>query len=324
MKRDGVDRIITLKEAEPDMSAVWQPASDETLIARAPITFATGTATRVKGMRWFRDTERRDIQRQLAGWPEGPSYTARSAGDTAARNTVKGAALAAGALLMGFLSSHGGSISGTPSSKSGTETSYDEADEVDDFPVMWAAPGTIARTLPWQLDPGRTSPKQYRTHAVITDRRVLIVGFPYVKGHDKEINDEVLWEIQRSSIASVELRDFRIGNDAKFIFTDGSWCRVSSANRERLTRYLIEPLDFIPLESLTPAQRSTAEAFAVAQASDAQAPLVKRNPCGCLRIEVFAPSNIHAFFGHSGLNTVMGKNGKEVKLMDSHKEDLLT
>ncbi|MFD5158391.1 hypothetical protein ACFWMJ_10010 [Streptomyces hawaiiensis] len=27
--------------------------------------------------------------------------------------------------------------------------------EIDDFPVMWAAPGTLARTAPWQLDPDR-------------------------------------------------------------------------------------------------------------------------------------------------------------------------
>lgn len=303
--------------------SVWLPEAGETLIARAPVTFATGAATRVKGMRWFRDTERNDIQGELAGWPEGPTYTARSTGDTAARNTVKGAAMAAGVAIMGLLSSQSGSV-GPGRSDKGSDTSQDRPDEVEDFPVMWAAPGTLARTLPWQLDPARVSEKEYRTHAVITDRRLVIVGFPYVKGNEQQIDDTVLWETPRSTIDRVELRDFKTGNDAKIAFFDGSWCRVSSVKRERLTRYLIEPLDFIPLESLTPAQRATAESFAAAQAADARPPLVKRNPCGCYRIEVVAPSTIRASFGHSGLNTVMDANGTELKLTQYHPEDFLT
>lgn len=302
---------------------VWQPEAGETLIARAPVTFATGAATRVKGMRWFRDTGRNDIQSELAGWPEGPTYAARSTGDTVARNTVKGAAIAVGVAVMGLLSSQSGSV-GPGHSDKGSDTSQDHPDEVEDFPVMWAAPGTIARTLPWQLDPGRCDQKSYRTHAVITDRRLIIVGFPYVKGKESVIDDELLWETPRSTIERVELREFKIGNDAKIIFTDGSWCRVSSIVRERLTRYLIEPLAFIPLDSLTPAQRNTAEAFAAAQAPDAQPPLVKQNPCGCFRIEVLAASRTNASFGHSGLNTVMNADGRELKLTERHPEDLLT
>ncbi|MFC9848381.1 hypothetical protein ACFWFF_00450 [Streptomyces sp. NPDC060223] len=304
--------------------SVWQPESDEKVIARAPVTFATGEAMRVSGMRWFRDTQRNDIQDELAGWPKGPTYTARSTGSTVARNTVKGTAIAAGLAVLGFLSFHGGNIGGTPGTERGSKTSLDRADEIDDFPVMWAAPGTIARTLPWQLDPGRSSEKHYRTHAVITDRRLVIVGFPYVKGNYSQVDDEFLWEASRSTIERVELRDFKIGQDSKVVFTDGSWCRLAGVNRERFTRYLIEPLDFIPLDSLTPAQRNTAESFAAAQAPDAQPPLVKRNACGCLRVEVVAPSTIHAFFGYSSLNTVMDENGTELKYTDRHPEDLLT
>ncbi|MEU3145469.1 hypothetical protein [Streptomyces sp. NPDC006999] len=303
---------------------VWQPKPDEILLARAPITFATGEATRVKGMRWFRDTERRDIQHELTGWPPGPVYTAHSRGGTTARNTVKGTVMAAGAVIIGFLSSHGGNISGTPSSNVGTDTSDDQADEVNDFPVMWADPGTVARALPWQLDPARSPAKHYRTHAIVTDQRIVVVGFPYIKEDDRLIRDELLWEVPRSLIANVELRNFKVGHDAKIVFTDGSWCRVSSANRERLTRYLIEPLDFIPLETLTLAQRNTAESFAASQAPDAQPPLVKRNTCGCLRIEILAPSTVHAFFGHSGLNTVMDAHGTELRLSEYHPQDFLT
>lgn len=305
--------------------SIWQPEANETLIARAPVTFATGEATPVSGMRWFRDIQRNDIQNELAGWPTGPTFTARSAGDTAARNTAKGVLAVAGAAIRGFLSSHGGSIGGTPGlTGNGTNVSNDHPDEIDDFPVMWAAPGMIARTLPWQLDPARSSEKRYRTHAVITDRRLAIVGFPYVKGNDSLIDDELLWETPRSSIERVELRDFMLGRDAKLCFVDGSWCRLKSIKRERLTRYLIEPLDFIPLESLTPAQRNTAEAFAASRAPDAEPPLVKRNPCGCLRIEVVALSTVDAFFGHSRMSTVMDESGTEVKPMERHKEDLLT
>jgi len=303
--------------------SVWLPTTDETLIARAPVMFATGAAMRVKGMRWFRDTERNDIQSELVGWPGGPTYVARSTGDTAARNTVKGAAIAVGLTIMGILSSQAGSV-GPGASDKGSDTSDDRADEVEDFPVMWAAPGTIARTLPWQMDPARSPAEQYRTHAVITDRRLIVVGFPYAKGNENLIADELLWETPRSTIERVELREFKIGNDAKIIFTDGSWCRVSGTVRERLTRYLIEPLDFIPLDSLTPAQRSTAESFASTQAPDAQLPLVKRNPCGCFRIEVLAPSRTNASFGHSGLNTVMDASGRELKLTEYHSEDFLT
>ncbi|MET9733898.1 hypothetical protein ABZZ79_25560 [Streptomyces sp. NPDC006458] len=303
--------------------SVWLPETGETLLARAPVHFATGAAMRVRGMRWFRDFDRRDIQSQLDGWPEGPTYTAHSTGGTAARNTVKGLAIATGVVILGILSSQSGSV-GPGSSDKGSDTSDDRADEIDDFPVMWAAPGTLARTMPWQMDPGRCKEKTYRTHAVITDRRLVIVGFAHVKADDKLIDDELLWQTPRTTIERVELREFKAGTDAKILFTDGSWCRVSSRARERLTRYLMEPLDFLPLHSLTPDQRRTAEAFAAAQAPDAQAPLVKRNPCGCFRIEVLAPSKIDGSFGHSGLNTVMDATGTQLTLMQYHPEDLLT
>lgn len=302
---------------------LWLPPPGETLLARAPVTFATGAAMRVKGMRWFRDTERRDIQRELAGWPEGPTYTARSAPGAAALNSLKGTAIAAGALVWGALSSQGGGVGG-PAGRTGADKSYDHSDEVEDFPVIWAAPDTTARTLPWRLDPDRSPPAHYRTHAVITDRRLVIVGFPYVKGGASLIDDELLWETSRSTIASVELRDFKSAHDVKIVFTDGSWTRLGSVKRERLTRYLVEPLAFIPLDSLASAQRETAERFASAQAPDAQPPLVKQNPCGCFRVEALAPSTVDPFFGHPGRHMVMNSAGIELKLSDYHPDDLLT
>ncbi|MEV5806021.1 hypothetical protein [Streptomyces parvulus] len=302
---------------------LWLPPSGETFLARAPVTFASGAAMRVKGMRWFRDTERRDIQGDLPGWPKGPTYTARSTPKASALNTLKGTAIAAGTLVWGALSSQGGGVGG-PGGRTGADVSDEHSDEVDDFPVIWGAPESTARTLPWRLDPDRSPQARYRTHAVITDRRVVIVGFPYLKGDDSPIEDEVLWETARGSIASVELRDFKTDLDVKFAFTDGSWTRLSSLKRERLTRYLIEPLDFIPLDSLATAQRETAERFAAAQAPDAQAPLVRRNACGCFRVEVLAPSKVDPFFGHPGLHTVMNAAGDELKLTEYHPDDFLT
>ncbi|WP_200262489.1 hypothetical protein [Streptomyces sp. HSG2] len=301
---------------------IWLPEADETLIARAHVVFATGIATPVKNMRWFRDIDRKDIQEEL-DWPEGPTFTARSKGGIIARNTARFFAITTGLLLAGWVSSHANDAMPNFSSR-GSKVPKDPADEVDDFPVMWAAPNTLARTLPWQMDPGRCKEKKYRTHAVITDRRLLIVGFPHVKGQDKLIDDEVLWQTPRSAIEKVELRDFRAGGDAKILFTDGSWCRVSSRVRERLTRYLIEPLDFIPLTALTPEQRRTAEDFAKSQGPDAQAPLVKLNPCGCYRIEAIAPSRINGSFGHGGLNTLMDASGRELPSREYHPDDFLT
>ncbi|MFJ8597200.1 hypothetical protein ACIREM_00465 [Streptomyces shenzhenensis] len=300
--------------------SIWKPGPGEVLLARVPLTFSTGAAMRVRGMRWFRDIERNDIQHELAGWPEGPVYAARSTGDTVARNTLKGAAMAVGVAILGVLTSQGGSTPGGPSEE-GSDTSDDRGDEVEDFPVMWAAPGTVARTLPWQLDPGRSSAKRYRTHAVITDRRLVIVGFPYVKHNDRLIDDERLWEIPRSTIAEVVPRDFKDGQDVKIVFADGSWCRLSSIKRMRLIRHLDKDVQFIPLDTLTPAQRNTVERFAAAQPPDAQAPLVSQNACGCFRVHVVAPSTVHAFFGDSELSTVMDAQGTELPLTEYHPED---
>lgn len=301
---------------------IWQPEPGETLLTRAFVTFATGAAMRVRGMRWFRDTERNDIQSELPGWPEGPVYTARSTGGTLARNTVKGAAIALGGIIMAVLSSAGGNVSGSSGPNSGSDKPDDHADEVQDFPVMWAAPGTIARTLPWQLDPARSPEKHYRTHAIVTDRRLVIVGFPYSKKNDEFIEDEVLWEIPRSQISRVEPKAFKDGNDVKVVFSDGSWCRLRAITREKFTRHLLQPLDLIPVEALTPAQRNTVENFvAVSDAPDAGTPVVSRRPCGHYLVEFLVPSQVDSFFGLSEHDMLMDAEGAEVQLTDYHPDD---
>ncbi|MFF3380131.1 hypothetical protein ACFYXF_45145 [Streptomyces sp. NPDC002680] len=306
---------------------IWQPEPGETLLTRALVTFATGAATRVNGMRWFRDTERNDIQHELSGWPEGPVYTARSTGDVAGRNTVKGTAVALGLGVLAALSFGGANVtsggSGETYMKSGSDTPDDRDNEVLDFPVMWAAPGTIARTLPWQLDPARSSEKHYRTHAIVTDRRLVIVGFPYSKKNDKLIEDEVLWQIPLDQIHRVTPRHFKDGTDAEIVFGDGSWCRLRSPVREKFTRYLL-PHELIRLDALAPGQRHTVEKFiAESDAPDAAPPVVSLHPCGHYRVEFVVPSQVHAYSGLVESTLIMDAEGSEVaEIADLHPDDL--
>lgn len=82
--------------------------------------------------------------------------------------------------------------------------------EADDFPVMRAAPGTFARTVPWQLDPGRR-PAGYVTDLVLTDRRLLFLGEA-----DVLAILTVLTELPRESMAGARHMKFsRIGADLR-------------------------------------------------------------------------------------------------------------
>ncbi|MFD6285090.1 hypothetical protein ACFWDP_36195 [Streptomyces anthocyanicus] len=300
---------------------IWQPDPGETLLGRAPVTFATGAAPRVKGLRWFRDTDRNDIQGELPGWPEGPSFTARSTGAAVAQRSLKGAATAAGVAVMAFLSSAGGNIS-PPSDDSGSDTPDEPSNEVEDFPVMWAAPDTIARTLPWQLDPGRFDQKHHRTHAIVTDHRLVIVSLPFDKKNLEAIDDEVLWQRPRADISSVELKDFKDGNDFKVTFADSSWCRLTCVWRRALTRYLVQPPDLLSLKSLSANQRATVVEFtAGAGVTNSVTPIITLNPCGHYNVDILPPDQFTSAFGSSEESLVMDSDGHEVDVEDYHPED---
>ncbi|MEU6990090.1 hypothetical protein ABZ953_05425 [Streptomyces sp. NPDC046465] len=304
---------------------IWLPEPGETLLARTSVIFATGEATRVRGMRWFRDTHRNDIQNELPGWPEGPRYEARSSGGSVARNVGRGGVMALGGIIMAALSSAGGNVSGSSGPDDGSDTSHDPADEIEDFPVLWAAPDTMARTLPWQLDPGRSDEKHYRTHMIVTDRRLVIVGFPYAKKNSKLIEDEVLWEIRRSSVSQVEPRDFKDGTDVKLVFVDGSWCRLHTNIRKKLTRHLVHPLDLVPLDSLTRAQQDTVAAFLAkipaGPGKVVEAPVITRRPGGHFRVEVLPLDETDAFFGITDREMVMDSDGMELQITQYHPDD---
>jgi len=125
--------------------AAWELRRGETLLSRGPVEFATGVAAPVSGMRRFRDPERRDIQHELPGWPEGPAHALRSRADRNARSTARRAGVVSHslvALTAGILGAVGSPF-GEPRIRGKSE---DPQNEVDDFPVMWFHPLPIAAT----------------------------------------------------------------------------------------------------------------------------------------------------------------------------------
>ncbi|MGY5048543.1 hypothetical protein ACWDE0_23440 [Streptomyces sp. 900105755] len=117
----------------------WQPPVGEKLVARAPVSFATGAADRVKGRRWFRDPERRDIQGELAGWPTGPVYRLRSRTGLVVR-TVLGVTFLLGVLALA-VAADGNVPSGSGPAGSGSlGRSEDAENEETDFPVCGPPP----------------------------------------------------------------------------------------------------------------------------------------------------------------------------------------
>ncbi|MFJ9901884.1 hypothetical protein ACIRVK_03075 [Streptomyces sp. NPDC101152] len=287
----------------------WQPDPDETLLARCGVSFATGVATPVAGMRWFRDTDRRDIQDELPGWPEGPRYTPRTKTEGRLREGRKFGARFLLVATLGVLESLAGSGStGTVASLGQPE---EPENEVEDFPVLWAAPGTLARTLPWQLDPGRRSDLD-RTHLVVTDRRALVLGLLDAKDLP---HDEVLWEIPRVNIATAQRMKFsQSAVDFKIVFTDGSWSRLAGWNtncRDDVTRFLADTPALVTDEALTPGQHQTVAKFLKRQDSPGDL-LITCRPSGHLRAEYLRTSSIDPDYGIGSDVCLMGADGEPV------------
>ncbi|WP_436738621.1 hypothetical protein [Streptomyces sp. BBFR102] len=298
----------------------WQPDEGETLLFRSRASFATGEAMRVRGMRWFRDTERQDIQRDLPGWPEGPSYRVRTLRSAIGRQAPKVILLAAGLAVLFAVQAAGATVAGSGSGgDEGVGKPQDRPDEVDDFPVMWAAPGAIARTLPWQLDPSRAKRKRYETHLVVTDRRLLVLGLPFDRKNLDKVDDEVLWELPRTKVASVEPRDYRTGRDIRILFTDGSWARWECHKRRRLLRYVDNSRTLMSVASLPAQHQRTVQAFMADLPADSGPPAVTRNKCGCYALVVVSPTHVSSFFGSRTWEMTMAPDGAAQK--DRHPDD---
>lgn len=229
----------------------WYPPPGESLLMRANAAFATGLAPRVAGLRSFRDTERRDIEAELNGWPPGPGFTPRGKADRAGVRALDIALLGIPRLInmIGNVAAPSGPLVSEPGSPGKPQ---EPENEVEDFPVMWAAEGTTARTLPWQLDPARRA-KRYRTELVLTDQRLLILGVDASAGLAPA--DE-LWQVPRGSLAAIERLAYPAsGSDVRVRFTDGSWTRWKVGDAAKLVSRFRGERKPVTEDSLTPQQR---------------------------------------------------------------------
>ncbi|MEU6733934.1 hypothetical protein ABZ929_12145 [Streptomyces physcomitrii] len=295
--------------------AVWSPEPGEVLLSRQPVVFATGLGPAVKGMRWFRGPERRDIQGELADWPGGPTFSPRSRNSARARGAGRFGGSVLGVVALAILNG-GGGVGGwrTPGAV------QDSANEIDDFPVLWAAPGETARTLPWQLDPARGG-KDQRTHLIVTDRRLVIVA---PRGAEIVEDDQKLWEVALSEISGVQLMDYSEvcargmyskKSDFRINFSDGSWCRLASQFRGKLTMYLVSPLQIIPPERLSSGQRARVEAF-VGGRELVFPPVVTRRESGNYLIQIQVSPKVRTSVGFDAEFDRMGADGQDVEYVD--------
>ncbi|MEV5100866.1 hypothetical protein ACFQ7G_15995 [Streptomyces massasporeus] len=203
---------------------------------RYRVEFASGTAASVAGRRSFRDLERNDIERDLPDWPTRSPFRVRGFLGRLGQHALT----AATGLLMLPLHIIADAL-GSPVSPEKRGKLEDRANEVDDFPVMWAGAGQTARTLPWQLDPSRRS---WRTVTEIEPAapnglvRILSYedtarGSRFVSwgGGEKAAGSEaVLWSVPREEIAGAEIRRFSSAEcDFTLSFRDGSWARLTSS-----------------------------------------------------------------------------------------------
>lgn len=288
----------------------WYPNADEDLLLRTSVKFATGISPAVAGSRWFRDAERNDIQGELPGWPEGPSYSLHSTGDRVAQRT--GRAFLVGIPLIANIIANIGGASGSPFGDVAVRGKPEEPEnEVQDFPVMWAAPGTLARTVPWQLDPARR-PKGYATDLVLTDRRLLFLG-TRTGTLDKA---DVLAEFPRESVAGARRMTYsEIEADVRLTFADQSWIRLFAGNpdsAERLSQLLAGTVRTVPRHELTTGQRERLTRFLAELPATAQAPLLTRLPSGIIMVEVNVPSKASKDV-HETHSILMGASGEAAK-----------
>lgn len=264
----------------------WQHDSDETVMAREKISFATGAAVPVSGARWFRDTERNDIQHELPGWPEGPEYTIHTPGQQASRWAGRFLKTGVPALIGAAIEALSGT--GTPINPKTLGQPTERENEVDDFPVMWAAPGTVARTMPWQLDPGRR-PKDHMTHTVVTDRRIVIL----LQGPDEKSAPQELVSIPRDLIERAEHMKFsQDERDVRIWFRDQSWIRVRPVSPDfGFTRFVMAPPLLVRQDELNAAQRESVTKWLSRWPACDEPPLMLRLPSGNLMIQQRVPES---------------------------------
>ena len=300
----------------------WYPSPGETLLMRANAAFATGAAPRVAGLRSFRDGERHDIEADL-DWPPGPGFTPRDKADRAGVRAIDIALLGIPRLLsmVANVAAPSGSPFGEPS---GPGKAQEPENEVDDFPVMWADPGTTARTLPWQLDPARR-PKKYRTEFLLTDQRLLVLGADATVASAPA---EELWQLPRDSVAAIERMHFsENGSDVRIRFTDGSWTRWKVGEAGKLVSRFRGERRPVTEDALTLQQRERIAALmatppihvsrSVGKALPiTEPPLLESLPDGTVAVELRVPlsngteQTVNRYLSPSGTD-VMPKDGSQ-------------
>lgn len=282
----------------------WMPEPGETVLARSRVDFATGVAARVAGSRWFRDTERVDIQGELPGWPEGPHYTIHDRTQQSARKAGRFAGLVIPTVLNAVVGALGGA--GSPFGEPDVLGKPTEPEnEVDDFPVMWAAPGTVARTFPWQLDPARRD-KGHTAHVVVTDRRLVLLE----QGPTAQAGPEVLGSYARETVHGVEQMDFStIRPDTRIRFTDGSWVRLSMLDHVQAFPHLRTRPVLMGENELNPAQAGALARFCERWDPPVEPPVLIRHVSGNVTAEVRVPSP-RSRYGYLTQTLTMNENGE--------------
>ncbi|MFD8811182.1 hypothetical protein ACFV23_06775 [Streptomyces sp. NPDC059627] len=285
----------------------WYPEADEDLLIRTAAKFATGISPAVAGSRWCRDLDRNDIQQELQDWPVGPSYALRATGDRVARRT--GRAFAVGIPLIANLIANIGGAAGSPFGDVPVRGRPEEPEnEVEDFPVMWAAPDTLARSVPWQLDPARR-PKGYATDLALTSRRLIFLG-TRTGTLDKA---DVLAEFPRDSLAGARQMTYSEAEaDVRLSFADQSWIRLFTGNpdsAERLCQLLSGTVHTVSESELSPGQRTRLTRFLAELPSRSQPPVITRLRSGIVMVEVSVPSKA-AKDVHETHSILMGPSGE--------------
>jgi hypothetical protein len=244
--------------------------------------FASGVATGVYGRRSFRDFSRRDITRELPGWPDGPQFEVRS--EQEQKSLKKKHGLLAG---VGFIVELATDILGGANMSTGPaipDPPQEPENEVDDFPVMWADPGTWARTVPWQLDPARR-PKDHHVQIILTDRRLVFLGGP--KGAE---GTEFLHTIPRECVVKGEQMIYSPSKgDLRVTFFDGSWIRLatySGGTAHRIADHLNGHVTTLRETDISPAQRAGADRYLSGFSKRTYPPIFSVAPDDHLRMDV--------------------------------------
>lgn len=286
----------------------WNPDSGETQLYRTSGRFAAGFAGPVRGLRSFRDFERRDIRQELPGWPDIPPLVPHTKKAQAADTTARGVFRAVPILIGMAVEAFGGNSFNGSAPPGDRKEPQEPQDEVEDFPVIWADPGTVARTLPWQLDAVHR-PARLRTDLVLTDRRLLVLGHQRNSG----AMADVLWQTPRDTIATAERRDFsEKGADVKIVFVDGSWTRLTTDLASSATRFAHHVRGTVRLlaeADLSTGQRERLSTFVAGLPANAEPPTLTELPSGLVDVQSRVPSKrVRGMFDTHQI--LMGPDGK--------------